>query len=211
MPTSTNLSLRYPSLSDAPNIPQDVQNLASDVDTKLGGVVLCTSSTRPTAREGAVIYETDTDLLLKYTGSAWERLASSRISFTPTLTATTTNPTPGTAAVRQGYYTISPGPMCTFHFYFQFGTSGNAPGSGQYLVTLPFTANSTPVSSGVLAIGTAMARDDSAGAIRMGSSYVPSSNLAVVAFFVDAATVGNAAPWTWSANDYLSASITYPI
>lgn len=33
MPTTANLALRYPSLSDAPNIPQDVQNLAADVET----------------------------------------------------------------------------------------------------------------------------------------------------------------------------------
>lgn len=35
MPTTSKFALRYPSLSDAPNVPQDVQNLASDVDSAM--------------------------------------------------------------------------------------------------------------------------------------------------------------------------------
>lgn len=38
----------------------------------LGGVIICTSSTRPSAAfEGMTIYETDTDRQLTYTGSVW--------------------------------------------------------------------------------------------------------------------------------------------
>lgn len=37
MPSTTNFGLRYPALGDAPNVPQDMQNLASDVDTLLTG------------------------------------------------------------------------------------------------------------------------------------------------------------------------------
>lgn len=33
MPSTSNLSLPYPSLSNAPNVPQDIQNLATAVDT----------------------------------------------------------------------------------------------------------------------------------------------------------------------------------
>jgi hypothetical protein len=36
MPTTSLLALPYPSLSSAPNVPQDLQNLAQAVDTKLG-------------------------------------------------------------------------------------------------------------------------------------------------------------------------------
>lgn len=36
MPTTPNRALRYPQLTDAPNVPQAVQDLASDVDTILG-------------------------------------------------------------------------------------------------------------------------------------------------------------------------------
>ncbi len=36
MPTTTNLALPYPSLASAPNVPQDLQLLAQEVETKLG-------------------------------------------------------------------------------------------------------------------------------------------------------------------------------
>lgn len=39
-------------------------------------VVTCTSGTRPTGVEGRLIYETDTDLLRVYDGSAWQRVAN---------------------------------------------------------------------------------------------------------------------------------------
>jgi hypothetical protein len=35
MPTTSNYSLRYPALSDDPNIPEDMQNLATDVDDEI--------------------------------------------------------------------------------------------------------------------------------------------------------------------------------
>ncbi|MET0419318.1 MAG: hypothetical protein ABW022_25170 [Actinoplanes sp.] len=73
MPNTTYLTLPYPSLSNAPNVPQDIQNLASGLDGKLGGVIICTSTTRPPARDGALIYETDTRLYKSYNSSvpAW--------------------------------------------------------------------------------------------------------------------------------------------
>lgn len=45
MPT-TNLGLRYPAQSDAPNVAQDLQNLASDTDAKLRIPVVSTISAR---------------------------------------------------------------------------------------------------------------------------------------------------------------------
>jgi hypothetical protein len=46
---------------------------ASDVNTYLmkQAVIGCTSSTRPTPVEGMTIFETDTDRLMTYDGSAW--------------------------------------------------------------------------------------------------------------------------------------------
>lgn len=48
---------------------------ASDVNTYLGqqSVIVCTSGTRPSSPvEGMTVYETDTDMLRSYTGSAWQ-------------------------------------------------------------------------------------------------------------------------------------------
>lgn len=52
---------------------------ASDVMTYLMNqvVVICTSGTRPSApTEGRVIYETDTDKLMVYTGSSWSEVGT---------------------------------------------------------------------------------------------------------------------------------------
>lgn len=40
-------------------------------------VYVCTAATHPTGSEGRVIYETDTDRLLVYSGSAWVRISAS--------------------------------------------------------------------------------------------------------------------------------------
>lgn len=37
MPNTANLALPYPALTDAPNVPQHMQSLASALDTRLGG------------------------------------------------------------------------------------------------------------------------------------------------------------------------------
>lgn len=60
---------------------------SSDLNTFLmrQAVITCTSSTRPSSpSEGMTIYETDTDLLAIYTGSAWQYVGGYD-SWTPTL------------------------------------------------------------------------------------------------------------------------------
>jgi hypothetical protein len=62
---------------------------ASDVNTFLmnQAVITCTSSTRPSSPvEGMVIYETDTDLTLQYSGTTFVRIAAwgAWTTFTPT-------------------------------------------------------------------------------------------------------------------------------
>lgn len=51
MPTTTNRALRYPASSNSPNVPQDIQNLATDVDNALAlifGKMWRTSAFGPT-------------------------------------------------------------------------------------------------------------------------------------------------------------------
>ncbi|GIF08646.1 hypothetical protein [Actinoplanes siamensis] len=122
MPNTANLSLPYPSLSSAPNVPQDIQNLAAALDAKVGGVILCTSATRPTGRHGAVIYETDTRTFRLYDGTNWLRLSmvnestSGRVNEPTDITGiSSTSPTAGT-------------PVC--------GLSFTAPPSGAVYVTV---------------------------------------------------------------------------
>lgn len=217
MPTTTYLGLTYPSLSDAPNGPQQMQTLASNIDSKLGGVFICTSGTRPPGRSGALIYETDTNRLMKWntsSGGFWEVVASSRTSHTPVLTGSGSNPTLGTGNVVSGWYAYGPGSTLTYSFSVQFGTSGVAAGSGQYLVSLPVTAVGA-LGSAQPAMGSGLIRRNSSGEIRGVTLYIPGSNLNVVAFVADAThgTVQATAPWgvSWAASDYLSGTITYPV
>lgn len=73
MATTPNRALRYPVSSNAPNVPVDIQNLATDCDNALavGGAITCTSSTRPaTTTNGVLIWESDTGHSLRYSSAA---------------------------------------------------------------------------------------------------------------------------------------------
>lgn len=187
---------------------------SADVNTYLmkQTIIVCTSGTRPASPpEGMHIYETDTDRLLKYTGAAWEIVAGSRASHTPSLTATTTNPIPGSGSKLTGHYTYLPGPSIAFSFFIKFGTSGVTAGSGQYLISLPVSAANAHTGDQP-AMGSANLRDDSAGSVQMGATYIPGSNLAVCSIiYAGGGVVGSSTPWTWAANDYLAGTIVYPV
>ena len=61
-------------------------------------------------------------------------------SYTPVLTATTTNPTLGTGATVIGSYARVQN-LIIYNFLITFGTSGFVAGVGDYKVSLPVTAN----------------------------------------------------------------------
>jgi hypothetical protein len=65
VPTTPNLALRYPSLSSAPNVPQDIQNLASDVDTAVVGRLK--GQTTPIIADSATWTGTETGSLASVT------------------------------------------------------------------------------------------------------------------------------------------------
>lgn len=107
-------------------------------------VTTCTSATRPSAVEGRCIFETDTDLMLIYTGSAWREVSEvgTMRSWTPTITqsvnVTFTN-------TRSRY--LRHGNMVTAWFYLDVtgaGTGGNVIQIGG----LPVTAASANTIAG---------------------------------------------------------------
>lgn len=74
MPTTSLHGLRWPSLSEAPNVPQDLGFLAADTAGWLTRAYPCTSITRPTGvPDGFLIRETDTGDLGMFNGttSTW--------------------------------------------------------------------------------------------------------------------------------------------
>jgi hypothetical protein len=210
LPTTTYLGLTYPALSNAPNVPQDMQNLASGVDTKLAGVVICTSATRPTARDGATIYETDTRLYRSYNSSltSWIVMGSNGpFSSTPALTASTTNPNMGTSPTRRGQYFRGPNGQVSFSFRFAFGTSMTT-GSGQYLIDLPIAAASAFGGSDPEWWGVGRVTDVGTNTYNA-SFYIPGSNLNVISAIVGGGIWSSTAPFTPVAGDEVCGSITY--
>lgn len=68
-------------------------------------------------------------------------------SWTPALTAATTNPTLGTGSSVDGRY-FQIGKLVIASFTIQFGTSGFSAGSGEYRVSLPVAADTTNLTAG---------------------------------------------------------------
>ena len=127
-------------------------------------------------------------------------------AYTPTLTASTTNPTGWTAT---GYY-MRAGKLVVCRFMLTAG-AGVTAGSGQYRIALP--ANSTTTQP--YALGAADLFDSSTGnGCTSAQVYISASTYATIrytsAYPVGAAiVVGATAPWTWAASDTIWGQITY--
>lgn len=105
-------------------------------------VTTCTSATRPSAVEGRVIYETDTDLLLGYNGSAWVPFAGPSTgwtSFTPQIDQGASTNIAKTVNYSKWCYTGFK--TVTWSFVVTLTAGGTAGAS--FTLTLPVTAAST--------------------------------------------------------------------
>ena len=130
------------------------------------------------------------------TPSAWT-------SYTPTLTATTTNPTLGTGATAVGKY-AQMGKVVIASFRIVFGNSPSA-GSGSYLISLPVTGTGpAPFSS----VGVVRLFDSSAGTGAVANAVFNNSDGTKV-LLTATSTVTSASPWTWTTTDELSGTFTY--
>jgi hypothetical protein len=140
-------------------------------------------------------------------------------TYTPTLTAVTTNPTLGTGSSAVGWWQRN-GHFITGETLFTFGTAGVAAGSGAYMISLPFAPDLSLMSSSSIVpgatsqLGTAFFRDSDTAANRTpGLSCL--GTLSGVSFMflvrsdVQNALVTNAVPFTWAASDQISANFRY--
>lgn len=167
-----------------------------------------------TPTEGQLCYRTDLDTYQWYNGSAWVTLMQpgAWTSYTPTLTAVTTNPTLGTGSEATGRYTqIGKTVIATARF--TFGTSGVNAGSGAYRISLPVSAET---STGLnFVTGSYWALDSSTNGVNIGITMVGGTATDVRLFYPatwpNGASVemASTAPWTWAASDQLRASFTY--
>lgn len=178
---------------------------AAEVNTYLmfQTVIVCTSGTRPSSPpEGMVVYETDTDLIRVWTGSAWGLLldATGWTSYTPTWTALSTNPVLGNGQISGSYKQVGKTVHATGQILMGSTTTY---GSGAWLVSTPTTA-----AGAAIAVGSALIRSSTVAANRIGGS-VEFNTPSTLAFYGAGGAVASTVPFTWAINDRLRWSITY--
>ena len=169
-------------------------------------VTTCTSATRPSAVEGRVIYETDTDLLLAYNGSAWVPFAgpsTGPTSYTPTVAQGASTNIAKTTTRSRWWYTGFKSVTWSFSLAM---TAGGTAGSDVTL-TLPVTAAATGAGFGA---GTIF---DTSTSTSYGGVWLPTSTT-VIAFRGDWSGTNS---WGATPNlaiasgDGVSGTITYEI
>ena len=130
-------------------------------------------------------------------------------AYTPTLTASVTNPTLGITGTATGHYAqIGKTVIARWKIYVGHTTSGA--GSGSYYVALPVAASTGQVG---LTVGNGYGYDASSTSLSPFTVYCENANrLAMLynttlngAYTFVAAT----APWSWAYTDYLEGAIQY--
>ena len=129
-------------------------------------------------------------------GAAWE-------TYTPALTALTTNPTLGTGSSVSGRYGQVNKIVCG-QGQINFGTAGVAAGSGYYYVSLPITAQSTGK-----VIGQFQFYDSSTLAVYLGTLISDTTTRSLMYYGNPSSTASDSAPFTWAANDFIRYTFQY--
>jgi hypothetical protein len=127
-------------------------------------------------------------------GAAWE-------TWTPALTATTTNPTLGTGGSTTGRWGRVQ-KIVVGHAQITFGTAGTAAGSGLYYVSTPTTAQ----NAGNMPVGVWTTYDGTA-TWQTGILQLDTSNRFRLMY--GGTFVSNTTPWAWGTNDQIWLSFTY--
>ncbi len=185
---------------------------SSDLNTYLAkqSVIVTTSGSKPTPPvNGMVVFETDTNNYVSYnsTLAAWVYLGKMiTTAYTANLTAVTTNPTLGTGGSASGRYTLFGGKWCTLRGTVLFGSASTNAGSGQYKIDLPFGASSA-ITGGVPFTGAGVIK--CAGTVSTVTWFIASGATTMAALTTSGNNVASGAPGAWTANDYLSFTITY--
>ncbi|WP_242892419.1 hypothetical protein [Actinomadura litoris] len=146
-----------------------------------------------------------------YNGAAWaEGYVSTGgpawTSYTPVLTATTTNPTLGTGSVREGAWYRN-GRMVVVRANIKMGTSGVSAGSGTYRVSVPVVAKTLTIGNHQ---GSCENFDDSANDAHDGVCRITGgTSWNTVELIVNDVVWTSSSPFVLAANDYLGFTITY--
>ena len=208
--TSTVHGIEVPDSAEANNIPEDIGKVVTALEAgslvkRLTGAAIA-ALTAPQKPAGLVVYNTTTGKLQISDGTNFADINGVWQTYTPTLTASTTNPTGWT---QTGRYTRI-GDTIVASFKLTAG-GGMTAGSGVYYVALPATADTT--------VGTNMA---------LGTAYVVglSASIWTPAVVLDSSTrvrlcwpaniaggspslLSHNVPWTQAAGYTIAATITY--
>lgn len=122
-------------------------------------------------------------------------------AYTPTWTATTTNPTLGNGSIEGAYILV--GRLVIWRMKVVFGSTTSV-GSGLYQFTLPVTAND---GTGHMTGGEGILRDDSAVAYMPVVARIATNTFDLVTGA--GARVQHATPWAWATNDTISVTGVY--
>jgi hypothetical protein len=136
-------------------------------------------------------------------------------SFTPVLTASTTNPTlgSGSSAVGEWRY-LDNGDWIVYQGKITFGTSGVGAGSGTYRISLPKTTGSFGASP---IFGKALMSDSSSTGNMNANMICDTAGVSFLTVYITQVASGganfatNTFPWVWAASDSITWSIMYPV
>lgn len=140
-----------------------------------------------------------------------QQLGSEVQTYTPALTAASSNPTLGSGSTAQGLWTQQGG-IAMVWWDIGFGSSGVGAGSGIYRVSLP--VDIAPGALARISVGSGVALDSSV-ATDLGSSVFTCRMAAglpdrVVMAVEESTLVTAAAPFAWAAGDSLTGFCAYP-
>lgn len=187
----------------------DIQNIGTGRCTVTAGTCTVTTSGSLSLNQwsSGKLYFTSASASVFIAGS----VVGEWTSYTPVLTASTTNPTLGTGSTVIGSY-VQIKNVVIYRFYIGFGTSGVNAGSGFYYVSLPVTAsqfgNFFSASSGQTAF-----YDSSANSIYFANAWMDTSaRISIIyqqTFNGPMLNVTNSVPVTAAANDVISGYMIY--
>lgn len=133
--------------------------------------------------------------------------AHAALTYTPVLSASTTNPTLGSGSAQLGRY-FEVGKQVTVHGSVVFGSTGLNAGSGSYRISLP-VAMRTPVNLEGAMVGTGWIYDASTFAFRA-LIFTRISDTVAALNIIDGSTgVNNASPWAWATGDAVVFTLSY--
>ncbi len=181
-----------------------------------GSTFFCTSVTRPTAvsytlYSGLRIFETDTKAVGIYDGAAWVMWDTQWQTYTPTWSASGTQPSVGNGSIT-GKYTRR-GRVIEVHIGLIAGSTTTY-GTGQYYFSVPFGVIAAVNTTSIVIVGEAWAINQG-NYYMVGMPNVQGNNISVFFPTTTASTVmsqwGATGPWTFKNTDQISVHATIPI